>query len=166
MGTDGWYRISLERSLDARKARYLTRMVGKSADLIIGMCLWQIPGVAGVLACMFYILTCDAFPGGRSPGKWITGLKTVRLDREPMDYHASVVRNLTVIFPFLLYLVFAVVPFLSYLSYPLGAAVLLIEAYLGFYDIDGQRAGDIIARTLVVEFKQESDANPVSDRRA
>jgi len=148
---------------DARKARYLARLVGKSADLIIGMCLWQIPGPAGVLACLFYIMTCDAFVGGQSLGKRLSGLKTVRLDREPMDYHASVVRNLTTAVPFLLYLVPAIGPFLAY---TLGAAVLLTEAYLGFYDLEGQRAGDIIAQTMVVEFQQKSDANPVSDRRA
>ena len=159
----GGYRIGRELHLDARKARYFARMVGKSADLIVGMCLWQIPGAAGVLACLFYILTCDAFSGGRSLGKWLTGLKVVRLDRELMDYPASVVRNITVAFPFLIYLVPAIGPFLSY---TLGAVVMCIEAYLGFYDLEGQRAGDIIARTLVVEFKQESDANPVSDRRA
>jgi len=163
MGADGGHRMDREFSLDARKARYFARLVGKSADLIIGMCLWQIPGIAGVLACLFYIATCDAFPGGRSLGKWLTGLKVVRLDREPMDYHASMFRNVTVAFPFLLYLVPAIGPFLSY---TLGFVILFIEAYLGFYDLEGQRAGDIIARTLVVEFRQESDANPVSDRRA
>ena len=51
-------------------------------------------------------------------------------------------------------------------AYTLGAGVLLVEAYLGFYDPEGQRAGDTIAQTLVVEFQQESDANPFSDRRA
>ena len=69
------------------------------ADLIIALSLWHIPGAAGVLACLFYILTCDAFPGGRSPGKWLTGLKVVRLDRETMDYQASLVRNGTVAVP-------------------------------------------------------------------
>ena len=69
MGEDGGYRIGRELPLDARKARYFARMVGKSADLIVGMCLWQIPGAVGVLACLFYILMCDAFPGGRSLGK-------------------------------------------------------------------------------------------------
>jgi uncharacterized RDD family membrane protein YckC len=116
-----------------------------------------------VLACLFYLLTCDAFPGGRSPGKWLTGLKVVRLDREPMDYHASVVRNLTVASPFLLYLVPAIGPFLAY---TLGLGVLFVEAYLGFYDLEGLRAGDTIAQTLVVEYRQVSDANPFSDRRA
>ena len=163
MGAGDGHRIGRELFLDARKARYVARLVGKSADLIVGMCLWQIPGAAGVLACLFYIFMCDAFPGGRSLGKRLTGLKVVRLDREPMDYHASMIRNLTAVFPFLIYLVPVVGPFLSY---TMGSVVLFIEAYLGFYDLEGQRAGDIMARTLVVEFRQESDANPVSDRRA
>lgn len=152
-----------ELFLDARRARYLARLIGKTADLIIALSLWHIPGAAGVLACLFYILTCDAFPGGRSPGKWLTGLKVVRLDRETMDYQASLVRNVTVAVPVLLYLVPAIGPLLAY---TLGMGVLFVEAYLGFYDPEGQRAGDTIAETLVVEFRQESDANPFSDRRA
>lgn len=156
-------RESRELHLDARRARYLSRLVGKSADLIVAMSLWHIPGAAGVLACLFYILTCDAFPGGRSPGKRLAGLKVVRLDREGMDHQASLVRNLTVAVPVLLYLLPAIGPLLAY---TLGVAVLLVEAYLGFYDPEGQRAGDTIAETLVVEYRQESDANPLSDRRA
>jgi uncharacterized RDD family membrane protein YckC len=152
-----------ELFLDERRARYLSRLIGKAADLIAAMSLWHIPGAAGVAACLFYILMCDGFPGGRSPGKWLTGLKVVRLDREGMDYQASMTRNLTVAVPVLLYLIPAIGPFLAY---TIGVAVLCVEAYLGFYDPEGQRAGDTVAETLVVEFRQESDANPLSDRRA
>ncbi len=147
---------------DARRARYLARLVGKAADFIIAMCLWHVPGAAGALAALFYILMCDAFPGGRSAGKWLTGLKVVRLDREGMDVQSSLLRNLTVALPFLLYLV----PFVGpVLAYTIGAAVLVIETYLGFYDADGQRAGDTLAETLVVEHRQSSDEIPLSDRR-
>jgi uncharacterized RDD family membrane protein YckC len=148
---------------DARRARYLARLVGKAADLIVAMSLWHIPGAAGVAAALFYILMCDGFPGGRSLGKWLTGLKVVRLDRDGMDFPASFTRNLTVAAPFLLYLLPVLGPFLAY---TLGATVLLVETYLGFYDPEGQRMGDTFAQTLVVEFRQESDANPVFDRRS
>ncbi len=148
---------------DARRARYLARMVGKSADLIAAMSLWHIPGAAGVFASLFYILMCDGFPGGRSLGKWITGLKVVRIDRDGMDFTASLMRNLPVAAPFLLYLFPVIGPFLAY---TVGIAVLLIEMYLGFYDPDGQRAGDTFAETLVVEYRQGSDGVPLSDRRA
>jgi uncharacterized RDD family membrane protein YckC len=148
---------------DARRARYLARLVGKAADLIVAMSLWHIPGAAGVAASLFYVLMCDGFPGGRSLGKWLTGLKVVRLDREGMDFPSSLTRNLTVAAPFLLYLIPVLGPFLAY---TLGTTVLLVETYLGFYDPEGQRAGDTFAQTLVVEFRQESDANPFFDRRA
>ncbi|MGE5247572.1 MAG: hypothetical protein ACM3L8_04420, partial [Verrucomicrobiota bacterium] len=92
-----------------------------------------------------------------------TGLKVVRLDREGMDFPASFTRNLTVASPFLLHLLPVVGPFLAY---TLGIAVLLVETYLGFYDPEGQRMGDTFAQTLVVESRQESDANPLFDRRA
>jgi uncharacterized RDD family membrane protein YckC len=160
---EGGAREDRDLYTDARRARYLSRLIGKAADLIVAMSLWHIPGAAGVLACLFYILMCDGFPGGRSPGKWLTGLKVVRLDREGMDHQASMKRNLIVAVPVLLYLIPAVGPFLAY---TLGVGVLAVEAYIGFYDPEGQRAGDTIAETLVVEFRQESDANPLSDRRA
>jgi uncharacterized RDD family membrane protein YckC len=148
---------------DARRARYIARMVGKAADLIAAMSLWHIPGAAGVFASLFYILMCDGFPGGRSLGKWLTALKVVRIDRDGMDFTASLMRNLPVAAPFLLYLFPVIGPFLAY---TVGIAILLIETYLGFYDPDGQRAGDTFAETLVVEYRQGSDGVPLSDRRA
>lgn len=148
---------------DGRRARYLARLVGKAADLIAAMSLWHIPGAAGVFASLFYILMCDGFPGGRSIGKVLTGLKVVRIDRDGMDFTASLMRNLPVAAPFLLYLFPVIGPFLAY---TVGIAILLIETYLGFYDPDGQRAGDTFAETLVVEYRQGSDGVPLSDRRA
>lgn len=145
---------------DARRARYFARVVGKMADLIIAMSLWQIPGAAGAFAALFYLLMCDGFPGGRSAGKWLTGLKVVRVDRDPMDFQASLLRNLPVASPFLLYLVPIIGPFLAY---TVGMAILLVETYLGFYDSDGQRAGDTFAETLVVEVHQAADDVPLSD---
>ena len=148
---------------DARRARYLARLAGKSADLIVAMSLWHVPGAAGVFAALFYLLMCDGFPGGRSLGKVLTGLKVVRIDRDGMDFTASLMRNLPVSAPFLLYLFPVIGPFLAY---TIGIAILLIETYLGFYDPDGQRAGDTFAETLVVEYRQGSDGVPLSDRRA
>jgi len=156
------WRDQREFLTDARRARYLSRLVAKAADLILAMSLWHIPGAAGAFAALFYILMCDGFPGGRSAGKWLTGLKVVRVDREGMDFPSSLLRNLTVAAPFLLYLVPVAGPFLAY---TVGFAILLIETYLGFYDPDGQRAGDTLAETLVVESRQVADDVPLSDRR-
>lgn len=155
--------LRMEHFRDARRARYLARLVAKAADLILAMSLWHIPGAAGVLASLFYLLMCDGFTGGRSAGKWLTGLKVIRVGQEPMDFQASLLRNLPVAAPFLLYLVPAVGPFLAF---TIGLAILLIETYLGFYDPDGQRGGDTIAETLVVEQWQAADDLPLSDRRA
>lgn len=159
----GRWEAQREYFRDARRARYLSRLVAKAADLILAMSLWHIPGAAGACAALFYILMCDGFVGGRSAGKRLTGLQVVRVDSEPMDFQASLLRNLTVASPFLLYLVPVVGPFLAF---TVGTAILLIEAYLGFYDADGQRAGDTLAETLVVECRQAADDLPLPDRRA
>jgi uncharacterized RDD family membrane protein YckC len=145
---------------EARRARYFTRLAGKAADVIIAMSLWHVPGAAGACAALFYITMCDGFPGGRSVGKWLTGLKVVRVDREPMDFQSSLLRNLTVASPFFLYLVPFVGPFLAF---TVGLVILVIETYLGFYDSDGQRGGDTFAETLVVEFGQAADDVSLSD---
>src|SRR4030066_1575344 len=145
---------------DARRARYLSRIVGKTADFIIAMSLWHIPGAAGAFAALFYLLMCDGFPGGRSAGKWLTGLKVVRVDREPMALPSSLLRNLTVASPFLLYLVPVVGPFLAC---TVGLAVLLIETYLGFYDSDGHGAGGPFAGPTGGEFRQAADDVSLSD---
>ncbi len=145
---------------EARRARYFSRMAGKAADVIIAMSLWHLPGAAGACAALFYITMCDGFPGGRSAGKWLTGLKVVRVDREPMDFQSSLLRNLTVASPFFLYLVPFVGPFLAF---TVGLVILIIETYLGFYDSDGQRAGDTFAETLVVESGQAADDVSLSD---
>lgn len=148
---------------EAHRARYLARAVGKGADVIIALCLWQIPGAAGALAALYYLLMADAFPGGRSAGKRLTALRVVRVDGEAMDFQSSLLRNLTTAAPFLLYLVPFAGPFLAY---TLGAVILLVEAYLGFYDPDGQRAGDTLAETLVVEHPHGRDDVPLPDRWA
>src|SRR4030067_252979 len=104
------------------------------------------PARPGACPPLFVLLMCDGSPGGRSAGKWLTGLKVVRVDREPMDFQSSLLRNLTVTSPFLLYLVPAVRPFLAS---TLRLAGLLIDTYLGFYDSDGQRAGGTFAETEI-----------------
>src|SRR4030066_1450995 len=123
---------------DARRAQYPARIVGKSADFLLARALWQIPGAAGVFAALFYLLMCDGFPGGRSAGKWLTGLKVVRVDREPMDLQSSLLRNLTVASPFLFYLVPVIGPFLAC---TVGVAGLLLGAYLGVFASVGRRGG-------------------------
>ncbi len=148
---------------DARRARYFGRLVAKAADLIVALALWQIPGAAGAFAALFYVLFCDAFPGGQSPGKRLARLKVVRTDREPMDFPSSALRNLTVSAPFAFHLLPVVG---SFLAYVVGVPILLVETYLGFEDDDGQRAGDTLAETLVVEQREAQDAGSLPDRRA
>jgi len=152
--------VQKESLREARRARSVARLVGKTADLIIGMALWQIPGAAGACAALFYLLAADGFPGGRSVGKILTGLRVVRVDGDTVDFPSSFLRNLTVASPFLLYLVPFAGPFLAA---TLGSGLLLIETYLGYVDADGRRAGDMLAGTLVVETGRAEHDLPLFD---
>jgi len=90
-----------------------------------------------VFAAIFYLLMCDGFPGGRSLGKWLTGLKVVRIDRDGMDFTASLMRNLPVARRAFLRLPLSRDrPFLAYTS---GSAIAADRDVPRFYDPDGQR---------------------------
>lgn len=137
---------------DRVRAEFIPRVVGKGIDLIIALCLWQIPGAAGVVAAIFFILIADGFVEGRSPGKMLSSLKVVRLDGEPVDYLSSILRNIPVALPFFLYLFPSIGHFLAY---TVGLGVLVVEASFCLYNDEGMRIGDTVASTAVVSIAVE-----------
>jgi uncharacterized RDD family membrane protein YckC len=81
-----------------------------------------------ILILILSILLRDAF-GGRSPGKWLMGLRIDTPDGRPCSWWRSIVRNLPLVVP----------------------GWNLVEIGLVLFRRDSRRSGDRIAGTRVVE---------------
>ena len=62
------------------KAHVLNRFIAKLIDLFIVVAADEIAPPVGFLSGLAYILIADGFAGGRSIGKRLVGLQTMRLD--------------------------------------------------------------------------------------
>jgi uncharacterized RDD family membrane protein YckC len=133
------------------KAALLPRAVARAADLTLSFALSSIPGKAGVLAGLLYLLVADALWHGQSVGKRIAGIKVVYLPtRGPVDLAHSMIRNS----PFALVFVFQAVPLLGWVLLVLvGLPLIGFEGYMVYTDRLGIRLGDIFADTQVVDTK-------------
>jgi|GEM_PF-347897 len=147
-------RLRLDRRKDsdeplaACRASMLNRFLARVIDLLIFGALCSVLYPVGLLAGFTYILIADGLWNGRSVGKRIIGLHTVQVNgRWVADFKHSVLRNLSVAFVLLL----AVIPIIGWLLLiTVGILVVAVEFYLAWTDSGGQRAGDILAGTLVV----------------
>ncbi len=139
-------------NLEKMRADVIQRFLAKFIDFVIALALWRIPGAAGYLASITFLLVSDSLFGGKSPGKKISGLKVIRLDGERVDVITSVVRNFPFVIPFAVY----PIPVLGkFLAYVIGAVVYLGEAYFCLYNDEGLRLGDTMASTSVVMDESE-----------
>ncbi len=105
---------------------------------------------AGQLAALLYIAVCDGLQGGRSLGKRVVGLKVTNTTTgNAADFKDSIIRNSTVAFPVL----FFMVPFVGWILWiVIGIPILAIEVYL-MTRLDQQaRLGDTMADTKVSEW--------------
>ena len=144
------------------KAALLPRAVARAADVTLSLALSSIPGKAGVLAGLLYLLVADALWHGQSVGKRIAGIKVVYLPtRGPCDLAHSMIRNS----PFALVFVFQAVPLLGWVLLLLvGVPLIGFESYMVYTDRLGIRLGDIFADTQVVDTKVLIDAPVPSSR--
>lgn len=127
------------------KAGVFNRVVAKFIDVLVALLLAELPGRVGVIAGLTYIGVADGLMGGRSVGKRLIGLRTVmRKTGRPADFRASVLRNTTIGFLYLLYRI----PLVgwAFAVFGLGFEMLLI---IGSHE--GLRLGDEIAGTVVAE---------------
>jgi|GEM_PF-457510 len=132
------------------KADLLARAIARIIDTLIFATLSSF-FLVGLLAGLLYLLIADGLMDGRSLGKKIIGLKVV-LDPEmtPISYKESIIRNA----PMALLALFAVIPFIGwFFLVTVGTVVISLSIYLALTDERGRRAGDIMARTLVVPAK-------------
>ena len=128
---------------------FLNRVIGKAIDLTIVLALVSVLYPAGPIAGFLYILICDGLYGGRSLGKRVVKLKVVRVSGSgTVDFKDSIVRNSTIAFPVLFYLV----PIAGWILWVvIGIPILAIEVYLMTRLEEQARLGDTMADTKVVE---------------
>ncbi|MFO0706230.1 MAG: RDD family protein [Nitrospira sp.] len=130
------------------KAHVLNRFIAKLIDLFIVVAADEIAPPVGFLSGLAYILIADGFAGGRSIGKRLVGLQTLRLDaRETAGFRESIIRNL----PCGVAQVLFAIPYIGWIG---SAAVLTFESLLIIGNEQGRRLGDEVARTQVLDAGQ------------
>src|SRR3990172_2361632 len=125
------------------KAGILNRFVARVIDLIIAalsMLLYPV----GFFAGLTYILIADGFFDGRSLGKKLINLRTIRSDGELCSYKESVLRNLTIAGGYLFF-------FIPYIGWLCTLAIFTVEALVIIGNEKGLRVGDELAKTIVIE---------------
>jgi len=130
------------------KAHVLNRFIAKLIDLFIVVAANEIVPPVGFLSGLAYILIADGFAGGKSIGKRLIGLQTVRMDsRDAAGFRESIIRN----FPLGgAQLAFAI-PYVGWLA---SLAILALEGLLIIGNEQGRRLGDEVARTHVLDAGQ------------
>lgn len=130
------------------KAHVLNRFIAKLIDLFIVVAADEIAPPVGFLSGLAYILIADGFAGGRSIGKRLVGLQTLRVEgREPAGFRESIIRNL----PFGAAQIAFAVPYVGWL---VSFAILAFEGLLIVGNEQGRRLGDEVARTHVLDAGQ------------
>ena len=137
-------------SPDLHRASSLKRVAARLVDLLVAWALTLVlpPPPVGVLGGVLYLSMADGFQRGQSLGKMAFGLEVLLGNGEPCSLKASIFRNL----PFSLGLLFAVIPFIGWILLVFAVIpILLVELWLVVVDDKGERLGDRISGTLVVE---------------
>ena len=130
------------------RAGPLKRIVARLVDLLVAWALTLVVPPIGVLGGILYLAVADGVQRGQSLGKMAFGLEVVLGSGDPCTLKASAYRNL----PFSLALLFAVIPFIGWILLVLAIVpVLLVELWLVIVDDRGERLGDRISGTFVVE---------------
>lgn len=130
------------------KAHVLNRFIAKLIDLFIVVAAGQIAPPVGLLSGLAYILIADGFAGGKSVGKRLVGLQTMRVDsRDAAGFRESIIRNL----PLGCAQIAFAIPWVGWL---ISAGILAFEGLLIIGNEQGRRLGDEVARTHVIDAGQ------------
>ncbi len=126
------------------KAGTLNRFVARIIDLIIAAALSMLLYPVGFFAGLTYILIADGFFDGRSLGKKLINLRTIKNDGELCSYKESVLRNITIACGYLFF-------FIPYVGWFCTLVIFVVEALIIIGNDKGLRIGDELAKTFVIE---------------
>jgi uncharacterized RDD family membrane protein YckC len=130
------------------KAHVLNRFIAKLIDLFIVFAAGEIASPVGFLFGLAYILTADGFAGGKSIGKRVVGLQTMRVDsRDAAGFRESIIRNL----PLACAQIAFAIPWVGWL---VSLAIVTFEGLLIIGNEQGRRLGDEVAGTHVLDAGQ------------
>src|SRR3989337_2295771 len=85
-----------EDSPEYSKASVLNRLVAKIIDLIVAAAFSKLLSPVGFFAGLTYLLIADGFFDGRSLGKKLIRLRTIRIDGGLCTYKDSILRNISI----------------------------------------------------------------------
>lgn len=139
-------------SLEGQKrASLFIRVFAKILDFIIVAVMAEVIPRAGFYAGLFYMLIADSLFNGRSPGKYLMGIKTISVKEGlPCSVRESVIRNS----PFAIGLLLYKIPLIGWIFLIFITA---FEFLILLGSKEGMRLGDELAKTLVIEFGQGKD---------
>ena len=126
------------------KASVLNRLVAKIIDLIVAAAFSKLLPPVGFFAGLTYLLIADGFFDGRSLGKKLIKLRTVKTGGELCTYKDSILRNLTIAIGYILF-------FIPYVGWILTLIVYSIEGLIIIGNEKGLRIGDELAKTYIIE---------------
>ncbi|MBI5755564.1 MAG: RDD family protein [Nitrospirae bacterium] len=127
-----------------RKANILNRFVARFIDLIIAAALSKLLHPVGFFAGLTYLLIADGFFDGRSLGKKIIKLRTIKADGELCTYRDSILRNLTIAAGYLFF-------FIPYIGWLFTLILYAVEGLVIVGNEKGLRIGDELAKTFIIE---------------
>lgn len=126
------------------KASVLNRFIAKIIDLIVAATFAKLLPPVGFFAGLIYLLIADGFFDGRSLGKRLIRIRTIRTDGELCTYRESILRNLTIGIGYTFF-------FIPYAGWLLTLIIYSIEALVTVGNEKGLRIGDELAKTYVIE---------------
>ncbi|MFV1956521.1 MAG: RDD family protein [bacterium] len=132
----------------AHKASVIKRVLARVIDILIAWALSLFLPPLGIILGLVYLAIADSLHKGQSLGKMVFGLDVFDIDGSGCDLKSSIYRNIPFVFIFL----FSAIPLLGWiLLVVVGIPVVAIELWLVITDERGERLGDRIAGTHVVE---------------
>ena len=126
------------------KASILNRFVARIIDLIVAAAFSKLLSPVGFFAGLTYLLIADGFFDGRSLGKKLIRLRTVKEGGELCTYKESILRNLTMGTGYVMF-------FIPYIGWLLTIILYSIEGLIVIGNEKGLRIGDELAKTFVIE---------------